>query len=112
MDDYDFFFGVRGLRSPLSGLGGEASGECGTSLDDLLFQPFGTDFVERARGNLGGGNAQFLGLRENFFVLETKFLCDVVDTNGHNYFSLPPTGLCDSPAWLKSQNHELFRWTP
>ena len=62
--------------------------------------------------DLGGGNAQLLGLDEHFFALETKFLRNVVDTNGHNYFSLPPAEMNDSPSWLKSRKQMLLRSAP
>ena len=68
------------------GLGREFGGGFGISFDQLFFEPFGADFIEGTRRNLGGGNAQLLGLCENLFVLQAKFLRNVVDTNGHNFF--------------------------
>jgi len=111
VNNNNFFCDGRWLGNFLGWLGSEAGGDRRIGPDDLFLEPFGTDFVEGARGDFSGGNAQFLGLRENFFVLEAKLLCDVVDTNGHNYFSLPPTGMCDSPAWLirKKMNDSVGR---
>ena len=77
----------------------EAGGNIGTILEDFSLQPFGADFIQRARWHLGGGNAQLLGLCENFFVLQAKFLRYIVNTNGHKFFPLPLAGMCDSPAW-------------
>ena len=102
MDDDNFLLDD-GLRFFLGRFGGEARGDFGVGLDDFFLKPFGADFIERAGRNLGGGNAQFLGLHEHFFALETKFLRNVVNTNGHKFFSLPPTELCVAPSWLKSQ---------
>jgi hypothetical protein len=102
VDDYDWFFRRR-LGFFFNGFGSQTGGYLRIAFDDLLFQPLGSNLIKRAGRNLGGGNAQFLGLYENFFVLETKFLCNVVNTNGHKLSHLPPTGLCNSPSWLKSQ---------
>jgi hypothetical protein len=62
---------------------GEAGGHGGGGPDDFLLEPLGANLVERAGRDLGGSNAQLLGLRENFFVLEAKFLRNIVNTNGH-----------------------------
>ena len=43
--------------------------------------------------------AQLLGPRENVFVLEAKFLRNVVNTDGHKSFSPTPTGMCLAPAY-------------
>jgi len=75
---YDLGFFLRGLGQP--------GGNRRVGLDDLLFQNFRTDLVNRAGGHLGGGNAQLLGLHEHFFALQTKFLRYIVNTNGHIYF--------------------------
>jgi hypothetical protein len=106
-DDLDFFLDGRGLGFYLGGLGGEAGGDGGVGLDDFFLKPFGADFIERAGWNLGGGNVQFLGLRDDFLALETESFRNVVYTNGHKFFSLPPAGRGNLPAWLKSQkqNH-------
>ena len=50
---------------------------------ELFFEKFRGDFVERAGGNLTGGYAQLLGLGQDLLVFQTKFLCYVVNTNGH-----------------------------
>jgi hypothetical protein len=42
--------------------------------DDLLFEVFGSDFIEGAGGNTRGGNAQRFRLGENFFVLQAELL--------------------------------------
>jgi hypothetical protein len=49
----------------------------------LVFEVLGRDLIEGAGGYTRGGNAQFLGLCQNFFVLEAKFFRNVVDANGH-----------------------------
>ena len=107
MNDDNLFLDGQGFGFFLDddgrGFGGETGGYLGGGLDDFLFKPFGADFIKRTRRNLGGSNAQFLGLRENLFVLQTKLLRNVVNTNGHIFFPLPPTGMCVSPSWLNSQ---------
>jgi hypothetical protein len=52
--------------------------------DQLFFEVLGGDFIQRARRDASGNNAQLLGLGENFFVLQAEFLRNVVNTNGHN----------------------------
>jgi hypothetical protein len=107
----DFLDG-RGLGFDLGDLGGKAGGDGGVGLDDFFLKPFGADFIERAGRNFGGGNVQFLGLRDDFLALETEFFRNVVYTNGHKFFSLPPTGMGNSPSWLKLQKTTQFRLTP
>jgi hypothetical protein len=41
---------------------------------DLVFEVFGGDFIERARGYAGESDAQFFGFGQNFLVLEPEFL--------------------------------------
>ena len=84
---------------------GEPRGHRRIGPDDFILQPLRADFIERTGRNFGGGNAHFLGFRENFFALEAEFLRNVVNTNGHILFSLPPTGMRASPSWLKSQTN-------
>ena len=93
MNDDDRLLDGCGLGLFFRWSGGEPGGYRRVGLDDFLFQPLGADLIERAGGDLGGGNAHFLGLRENFFVLEAKFLRNVVNTNGHKLFLLPPAGM-------------------
>jgi hypothetical protein len=77
-------------------------------LDDLFFEPLGGDFIKRAGGDFGGGNAHRLGLRENFLVLEAELFRNVVYPNGHKF--LPsPTGMGNGPSWLKAREQKLFR---
>ncbi len=47
------------------------SDQAGMILDELLFEVFGSNFIERT-GSHFGGNAQGLGLGENFFVLQAE----------------------------------------
>ena len=92
MNDQDWLLEDR-LGFFLGGFGDHPGSNCRVSLNDFLFQPLGADFIQGAGRNFGGGNAHFLGLRENFFVLEAKFLRNVVNTNGHKLFLLPPAGM-------------------
>jgi hypothetical protein len=46
----------------------------GVSEGKLLFEVFGSDFIQRTGRNPGGGNAQLFRLGENFFVLQAEFL--------------------------------------
>jgi hypothetical protein len=39
---------------------------------ELILEVFGGDFIQRTRGDPRGGNAQFLGLGQNFFVLQAE----------------------------------------
>ena len=55
--------------------------------EQVIFEILGGDFIERAGWDSGGGNAQRLGLGENFLVLQAKFLRDVVNPNGHIFLS-------------------------
>jgi hypothetical protein len=48
-----------------------------------LFQVFAGDFIQRT-GRDFGGNAQFLGFGKNLLAFDAKFLCYIVNTNGHN----------------------------
>ena len=50
---------------------------------EVALKIFGGDFVQRARGNASGSNAQLLGFRQDFLVLDSQLLCYVVNTNGH-----------------------------
>jgi hypothetical protein len=93
VNDNDVVFRRRRFGLFFDGLGRQTRGDRGVGLDDFLFKPFGGDFIEGTGRDLGGGNAHFLGLHENFFVLEAKFLRNVVNTNGHKFFRLPPTGM-------------------
>jgi hypothetical protein len=86
MNNYDRLFGGYRFGLFLYGLGGQPGGDRRVGLDDFFLKPFGADFVKRTRRNLRGSNAHFLGFRENFFVLEAKFLRNVVNTNGHKFF--------------------------
>jgi hypothetical protein len=107
VNDPDGLLYMCGLGLFLDGLG-DPGGNCRIGLDDFFLKPLGADFIKRTGRDLGGSNAHFLGLRENFFVLEAKFLCNVVYTNGHNFFQLPQTGMCASPSWLKSHKNKLL----
>ena len=40
--------------------------------NELLFEVFGSDFIERTGGHTRRGNAQSFGLGEHFFVLQAK----------------------------------------
>jgi len=40
--------------------------------NELLFEIFGGDFIQRTGRHPRGGNAQFLRLGKNFFVLQAK----------------------------------------
>jgi hypothetical protein len=51
----------------------------------MFFEVLGGDFIQRAGWHLGGGNAQFFGLRKHFFAFDSKLLRYLVNTNGHNY---------------------------
>lgn len=93
MDDYDRFLGCR-FWLFLNRFWRQAGGYLRVGLYDFFFEPLGSNFIERAGRDLGGSNAHLLGLRENFFVLEAKFLRNVVNTNGHKLSQLPPTGMC------------------
>jgi len=82
------------LASPLSrdrlrGGGGFHHGD-GLAAAQLLLQIFRGDFIERTRRDLGPGDAQFPGLDKDVLAFDSKFLRDVVNTNGHKYFV--PTG--------------------
>src|SRR5205823_3781549 len=55
---------------------------------EMAFEKFCGDFIQRTGGNPRGGNAQFLGLGKDFLAFDSKFLCYIVNTNGHN-FCLP-----------------------
>jgi hypothetical protein len=112
MDDDDRFLDGSGLGLFLDRLGRQPGGYGRIGLDDFFFKPFGGDFIKRTGWNLGGSNAHFLGLHENFFVLEAKFLRNVVNTNGHIFFRLLPAGMCASPSWLKSQLNKHFSSAP
>jgi len=63
--------------------------------DELLFEIFGGDFIQRAGRHPRGGNAQFFRLGQNFFVLQAELFRYVVNTNGHKslraYFGLQPS---------------------
>ena len=52
----------------------------------MAFEKLGGDFIERAGRDARAGNAQFLGLGKDFLALDSKFLCDIVDTNGHSSY--------------------------
>ena len=77
------FVDHRGGRGRMRGFRGGR--DFGMVLEELAFEVLGGDLIQRAGRDLGGGNAQFLGLGENFFVLQAKFLRNVVNTNGHNF---------------------------
>jgi len=55
----------------------------------MTFEKLGGDLVQRTGGDARGHNAQFLGFRKDFLVLDSKFLRYVVNPNGHN-LALPP----------------------
>ena len=42
--------------------------------DDLLFEVFGSNLIERAGGNLRGGKAQRFGFGDDLFVVQAKLL--------------------------------------
>jgi hypothetical protein len=42
-------------------------------LEELLFEIFSSDFIERTGGDARRGYAQFLRLGKNFFVLQAEF---------------------------------------
>ena len=72
--------GLRGLgRGSLGGL----------HAAELFFEKFSGDLVQRAGRDFGGGNAQFLGLREHILALEAESLGNIVNTNGHISFFGP-----------------------
>jgi hypothetical protein len=50
---------------------------------EVLFEVFRGDFIEGTGRDFGSGDAQFFGFRQNLLVLDTEFLCDVVNPNGH-----------------------------
>ena len=52
----------------------------------FFFKKFGGDFVQRTRRDFGS-YAQLPGFGQDFFVLDTEFFCNFVNTNGHNFFS-------------------------
>jgi hypothetical protein len=55
----------------------------------MALKIFGGNFVARAGGDASGGNAQLLGFRQDFLVLDSELLCDVVNTNGHIFLQPP-----------------------
>ena len=68
---------------------GEHAFLAGLAVFVLLFEVLGGDLIERTGGDLGGGNAQPLGLGDDLFVLQAELLRNVVNTNGHKFPSLP-----------------------
>jgi len=74
----------RGRRRGLRSRGSRGCDAFRKNLPEFILEILGGDLVERAAGNLGGGNAHLLGFPENFFVLQAKFLCDIVNANGHS----------------------------
>jgi hypothetical protein len=42
--------------------------------DELLFEVFGSDLIERAGGNPRGRKVQLFGLGENLFVVQAELL--------------------------------------
>ena len=50
----------------------------------MTLEKFSGDFIQRTGRNARAGNAQFLGLGKDFLAFDSKFLCYVVNTNGHN----------------------------
>ena len=53
----------------------------------LFEQVFGRDLVERARWNLRGADAQFLGFDQDGLALDSELFGDFVDPNGHSSIS-------------------------
>jgi hypothetical protein len=58
--------------------------------DNLLFEVSGGDFIQRAGGDPGGGQAQFFRLGQDLFVVQAELLCNVVNPNGHISVLLRP----------------------
>ena len=50
------------------------SGEFGMLQEDLLFEVFGSNLIQRTGGDPRGGNAQFFRLGQNLFVLQAELL--------------------------------------
>jgi hypothetical protein len=50
----------------------------------MVLEKFSGDFIQRAGGDARAGNAQFLGLGKDLLAFDSKLLCYVVNTNGHN----------------------------
>jgi hypothetical protein len=63
----------------------------------VTFEVLSGDLIQRAGRNLGGGDAQFFGFDQNFFVLDPQLLCNVVNTDGH--MNLFPTNCKLSSSW-------------
>jgi hypothetical protein len=53
----------------------------------MAFEILGGDLIQRAGRNARGADAQFFGLGQNFLVLDSELLRNIVDTNGHITFS-------------------------
>ena len=64
-------------------------------MSEVAFKKLGGNLVERARGNAGASYAELLGFGQNFLVFDPKFLCYVVNPNGHKYFP-PPSWAAES----------------
>jgi hypothetical protein len=66
---------------------GQSCGALWIGQNQLLFEVLGSDFIQRT-GRNPGGNAQFLRLGEDFFVLQAEFFRYIVNTDGHNSLTL------------------------
>jgi hypothetical protein len=94
------------LGSNWLGRGRRRGRDCGDFrmlLANLFFEVFRGDFIQRTGRHLGCGNAQFLGLGKNLFVLQTQLLRNVVNTNGHK-FCKPPAYVGAKPSWPVPKN--------
>ena len=52
---------------------------------EVTFEKLRGNLIQRTGWNPRGGDAQFLGLGKDFLAFDSKFLCYVVNTNGHNF---------------------------
>ena len=68
--------------------GGRGPGVAREFHPHFFFEKFGGDFVEGARRNLSGGNAQFLGPGQHGSVVQAQLLGYLVNANGHTAFLL------------------------
>jgi hypothetical protein len=65
----------------------------------LQFEELPGDFIKRT-GRDSGGNPQFLGLGKDLLAFDAKFLCYIVNTNGHSSRFAKSSKWATTVSWL------------